>query len=465
MYSKPIKILVVENKQVDADLLQAILAVSASATPQVTTIEENKWSLLYVEQLKEALVSLKENHFDVILLDISLPDKQGLYAVSQLHKAEPEVPIVVLTDIKDKALALEALQKGAQDYLIKGKIDSNLLGRTIHYAIERQQILKKLCESEEQLQRLQEEQMSKVEEKTNELNELREKNYYLQKEIAAHQRLEHELCKTLTQEKGISELKSNIISMVSHEYRTPLTTILSSAELLEHYSHKWTQEKRNRHLQRIQTSVNHLTQLVSDVLLVSKAEVGKQEFNPSSLDLATFCSQLVEEIQITTGSFHSINFVSLCSCREVYLDKKLLRQMLTNVLVNAIKYSPQGGSIQFELVCEHEKASSVTFRIRDQGIGIPLKDRARLFDAFYRSSNVGQISGTGLGLAIVKKCVEFHGGQIDLESEVNLGTTFTITLPLPRPISQKLIDTAVSAKQRYCVTSSPVQLQERYNGL
>jgi len=462
MYSKPIKILLVGNKQVDADLLQAILEVSAPATPQVTTIEENKWPLLYVEQLKEALVSLKENHFDVILLDISLPDKQGLYVVSQLHKAEPEVPIVVLTDIKDKALALEALQKGAQDYLIKGKIDSNLLGRTIHYAIERQQILKKLRESEEQLQRLQEELERRVEEKT---NELREKNQYLQKEIAAHQRLEHELCKTLTQEKGISEMKSNIISMVSHEYRTPLTTILSSAELLEHYSHKWTQEKRKRHLQRIQRSVNHLTQLVSDVLLVSKADVGKQEFNPYSLDLVEFCRQLVEEIQITTVSSHSINFVSFCSCREVYLDKKLLRQMLTNVLVNAIKYSPQGGSIQFELVCEHEKASSVTFCIRDQGIGIPLKDRARLFDAFYRSSNVGQISGTGLGLAIVKKCVEFHSGQIDLESEVGLGTTFTITLPLPRPISQKLIDTAVSAKQRYCVTSSPVQLQERYNGL
>ena len=462
MYSKPIKILLVANKQVDADLLQAILEVSAPATPQVTTIEENKWSLLYVEQLKEALVSLKENHFDVILLDISLPDKQRLYAVSQLHKAEPEVPIVVLTDIKDKALALEALQKGAQDYLIKGKIDSNLLGRTIQYAIERQQILKKLRESEEQLQRLKDELERKVEEKT---NELREKNQYLQKEIAAHQRLEHELCKTLTKEKGISELKSNIISMVSHEYRTPLTTILSSAELLEHYSHKWTQEKIKRHLQRIQTSVNHLTQLVSDVLLVSKAEVGKQEFNPSSLDLATFCSQLVEEIQITTVSSHSINFVSLCSCREVYLDQKLLRQMLTNVLVNGIKYSPQGGSIQFELVCEHEKASSVTFRIRDEGIGIPPKDRARLFDAFYRSSNVGKISGTGLGLAIVKKCVEFHGGQIAVESEVGLGTTFTITLPLPRPISEKLIDTAVPAKQRYYMTSSPVQLQERYNGL
>lgn len=459
MYSKPIKILLVENQQVDADLLQAILSVSTPVTQQATTAEEIKWSLVYVERLKEALASLKENYFDLILLDISLVDKQGLYAIAQIQKVAPDVPIVVLAEVKDKALALEAIEKGAQDYLIKGKIDSNLLCRTIHYVIERTKTLKRLRETEEKLQRLQEELESKVEEQT---KDLRQKNQDLQKEVAAHYRLEHELCKALTQERGLSELKSNIISVVSHEYRTPLTTILSSAELLEHYGHKWPDEKRKRHLQRIQTSVTHLTQLVSDVLLVSKAEVGKEEFNPSPFDLVGFCRQLVEEIQITTGSSHTINFVSLCSCRDVYLDKKLVRQILTNLLMNAIKYSPEGGNIQFELGCEHENLSSVTFRIQDQGIGIPLKDQARLFDAFYRSSNVGRISGTGLGLAIVKKCVEFHNGQITVESEVGLGTTFTITLPFHRPIAENLSETVVAVKQRYCLTSSPAKLQQGY---
>jgi signal transduction histidine kinase len=457
MYSKPIKILLVENQKVDTDLLQTILSVSTPATQQATTAEEIQWSLVYVERLKEALVSLKENYFDVILLNLSLQEKQGLYAVTKLVKAAPDVPIVVIADLNDKALALEVLEKGAQDYLIKGKIDSYLLCRSIEYAIERTKTLNKLRETQAQLQQLQEEFESKLEEKT---NELKEKNQCLQREVVAHRRLEHELCKTLTQERGISEIKSNIISLVAHEYRTPLTTILSSAELLENYGHQLSQEKRKRHLQRIKTSVIHLNQLVSDVLLVSQAEVGKQEFNPTPLDVVGFCHQLVEEIQITTTSSHSIDFVSLCSCRDVYLDKKLLRQMLTNVLMNAIKYSPEGGNIQFELVCEQEKASSVTFRIRDQGIGIPPQDQAKLFDAFYRSSNVGKISGTGLGLAIVKKCVEFHGGQIAVDSEVARGTTFTITLPFQGPSSEKLSETTIPVKQRYCVTSPSIKLQQ-----
>ena len=230
--------------------------------------------------------------------------------------------------------------------------------------------------------------------------------------------------------------------MVSHEYRTPLTTILSSAELLEQYSHQWHDEKKQRHFQRIQTSVHRLTQLVNDVLLINKAEAGKLEFNPVPLNLVALCRELVEDLQLTAKTQHSISFDCQGSCSSAYLDDRLVRQLLTNLLSNAIKYSPEGGNIQFDLVFEHDSAvietsagalvrtSAVTFRIRDQGIGIPPEDQAQLFDAFYRSSNVGTISGTGLGLAIVKKCVDLHGGQIAVESEVGLGTTFTVILPL-----------------------------------
>jgi signal transduction histidine kinase len=135
----------------------------------------------------------------------------------------------------------------------------------------------------------------------------------------------------------------------------------------------------------------------------------------------------VEELQLTLKTQHSISFLCLGSEMEASLDEKLLRQLITNLLSNAIKYSPEGGNIQFHLIYENE---SVTFRIQDRGIGIPIKDQAQLFDAFYRSSNVGTIAGTGLGLAIVKRCVDFHKGHIALESEVGVGTTFTVTLPL-----------------------------------
>lgn len=407
-------ILLVEDNPADADLLGEILEEA----------EETHWSLVHVERFKDALISLHEHQFDVILLDLSLPDKQGLSTVAQTHEAAPDLPIVVLTGLNDRVIALEALRQGAQDYLVKGKIDTFLLVRAIRYAIERAHTFKKLRQSEEQLQRLNEELERRVAEQT---DELRQKNQFLQEEITERQRLETELRYALANEKELSDLKSRIISVVSHEYRTPLATILSSTELLEHYSHNWAEEKKQRHFQRIETSVHHLTRLVNDVLVFSKAEAGKLEFNPVPLDVVEFCRELVEELQVTAGEKHNINFRCLGIPQEVYLDEKLLRQILSNLLSNALKYSPEGGEIQFELVFGQD---TLIFRIQDQGIGIPLADQSQLFDAFYRSSNVGTISGTGLGLAIVERCVNIHNGKILVESEVGVGTTFTVTLPL-----------------------------------
>jgi signal transduction histidine kinase len=170
-----------------------------------------------------------------------------------------------------------------------------------------------------------------------------------------------------------------------------------------------------------------LTQLVNDVLIISKAEAGKLDFNPVPLELVEFCHQLVEELQLIASIQHNISFLCKSSSIKASLDEKLLRQFLTNLLSNAIKYSPNGGDVQLELECRQDVA---IFRIRDQGIGIPLKDQEQLFEAFHRSSNVGTISGTGLGLAIVKKCVDIHNGQIAVESEIGAGTTFIITMPL-----------------------------------
>ena len=409
-----LKILLVEDNPADADLLGEILEEA----------EETQWSLVHVERFKDALISLHEHPFDVILLDLSLPDKQGLSTVAQIHEAAPDLPIVVLTGLNDRVIALEALRQGAQDYLVKGKIDTFLLVRAIRYAIERAHTFKKLRQSEEQLQRLNEELERRVAEQT---DELRHKNQSLEQEISERQRLESELRYALANERELSDLKSRIISVVSHEYRTPLATILSSTQLLEHYSHSWAEEKKQRHFQRIETSVHHLTRLVNDVLMFSKAEAGKLEFNPVHLDVVEFCRELVEELQVTAADKHRINFRCLGIQQDVYLDEKLLRQILSNLLSNALKYSPQGGQIQFELVFGQD---SLIFRIQDQGIGIPLQDQSQLFDAFYRSSNVGTISGTGLGLAIVERCVNIHNGKIVVESEVGVGTTFTVTLPL-----------------------------------
>jgi signal transduction histidine kinase len=144
------------------------------------------------------------------------------------------------------------------------------------------------------------------------------------------------------------------------------------------------------------------------------------------LDVEQFCRELVEEMDPDGMSQTSITFSSQGDSNDAYLDEKLLRQILTNLLSNAIKYSPQGGIVQFDLEC---RDGVVRFSIQDEGIGIPAADQKRLFESFHRASNVGTLPGTGLGLSIVKKCVDLHGGQIAVESAVDVGTTFTVTLP------------------------------------
>lgn len=246
------------------------------------------------------------------------------------------------------------------------------------------------------------------------------------RDITKLQQAEAEIRKALVKEKELNKFKSHFISTTSHEFRTPLATILSSADLLEYYGYRWAESKKLAHLGRIQTAAENMTKLLDDVLLVNKAEAGKLEFNPVPLNLVNFCDNLVQEMQLIAGTKHIINFVRYCECTNVRLDEKLLRHIFTNLLSNAIKYSPQGGTIEFSLMCNE---SSAVFSIKDNGIGIPEVDQAQLFESFHRASNVGSTSGTGLGLTIVKKAVELHGGEIVFNSQVGVGTTFTVTIP------------------------------------
>jgi PAS domain S-box-containing protein len=247
-------------------------------------------------------------------------------------------------------------------------------------------------------------------------------------DITKRKQAEEEILKALEKEKELNELKSRFVSMISHEFRTPLTTIQSASELLEHY--EWTAKQKQERFQQIHVAVQHMAQLLEDVLLIGKAEAGKLKINPELVDLVNFCQTLMADLQFTTSGNYKFMFISSAVQQAAWIDPKLLRQILNNLLLNAIKYSPDGGNISLELIYRN---NSVTFRIRDEGIGIPPNDRERLFEAFYRATNVDTIQGTGLGLAIVKKCVDLYKGQIALESEIGVGTTFTVTLPLSHP--------------------------------
>jgi PAS domain S-box-containing protein len=246
-------------------------------------------------------------------------------------------------------------------------------------------------------------------------------------DISDRKKAEAEILKALEKERELGELKSRFISMVSHEFRTPLTTIQSASELLEYY--EWSGEERQERFQQIRDAVNHITQLMEDVLLIGRAEAGHLRLRPEPLDLRRVCQEVVAKIQRLDQLNHSIDLVSRGKPRIAWLDRNLIRLILQHLLSNAIKYSPNRGVIHLRLLYSEEK-EEVSIRVQDKGIGIPLKDQERLFEPFHRAANVGTIQGTGLGLAIVKHCVNLHKGQITVESELGVGTVFSIILPL-----------------------------------
>lgn len=230
----------------------------------------------------------------------------------------------------------------------------------------------------------------------------------------------------LLQEKELGELKLQFFSMVSHEFRTPLSSILGSAQILDETLQPLVGKQKLRSVYRIRSAAQLMTQLLSDILTLARAEAGKLEFNPRSLEMQTFCLNLMEDMYLLSQSHHSIQFTMQGECTYAYVDERLLYSILSNLISNAIKYSSSENTIDFKLICE---TNALTFEIKDEGIGIPSETQKVLYEPFHRGRNVGGILGTGLGLALVKKCLDLHGGSISVKSEVDVGTTFTVTIP------------------------------------
>ncbi|MGG6293129.1 PAS domain S-box protein [Leptolyngbya sp. AN02str] len=245
-------------------------------------------------------------------------------------------------------------------------------------------------------------------------------------DITEQKHAEDKVLQALERERELGELKTQFITNTSHEFRTPLTTILGSAELLDSVRQNLTEEKKRKHCDRIRFAVKHMTQLLDDVLIVSKAEAGKLPFDPIRIELTAFCRNLVEDLKSGIGKDCTIHFSSQTEPIMGEFDEKLLRQVLENLISNAVKYSPQGQPVYFEL---RETQETAEFRVQDKGIGIPDAEIPHLFEPFQRASNVGGISGTGLGLSIVKKAVELHQGIITVNSHVGQGSLFTVIMP------------------------------------
>ncbi|WP_375473481.1 ATP-binding protein [uncultured Nostoc sp.] len=237
----------------------------------------------------------------------------------------------------------------------------------------------------------------------------------------------------LAKEKQLNVFKSQIITTVSHEYRTPLTSILAAASTLVKHSQQLDESKQQRFLGIIEHKARYMSKLVDNMLLVNQLELEKPKFQPISVDLLQFFSELLEQERETIGDRHELIFKITGNHHGFCGDRGLLQQIFINLMSNAIKYSPDGGSIEFHLI---GKESEAIFDIKDRGIGIPMADQENLFQSFSRGSNVDTIPGTGLGLAIAKACVELHGGDIALSSQVGQGTKVTVSLPKICPTGQ-----------------------------
>lgn len=245
------------------------------------------------------------------------------------------------------------------------------------------------------------------------------------RDITERKQHEETLQKALARETELNELKSDFITTVSHEFRTPMTIILNSSEILERYDGRLSPEKKTEHFQRIRGQIQHMTHLLEDVLTVHQSETGTQDLNPQILNLIALCQSVISDLETTAHNI-TFDFEFTETCKSVRLDEKYVRLIVTNILSNAVKYSSSGGEVKVQLDCDIEH---ILFSVTDKGIGIPESVQPHIFEPFYRANNVETISGTGLGLTIVKKCVERHHGTISFTSTLDAGTTFTVRLP------------------------------------
>ena len=323
---------------------------------------------------------------DLIICDIAMPVMDGhevLIAVrSDVSLAH--IPFIFLTADVSHNSVRHGMNLGADDYLTKPFTHAEVLG-TIRSR------LNKRVTQETEIQA----QLSKFSEA---LSEEREKNL----------------------------LKSRLVAMFSHDFRNPLASILSSSNIIRNYETRLTPERKNYHFDSIDGAVYRLVQMLEEMMMVAEMEGGHLDYIPQPMDLEAFIQPTMEEFRLIDQNAHFL----ICNNevkKPIVADSKLLRHIMTNLISNALKYSSAGKAVHITIA---EKSDTFTITVQDLGIGIPADEINHLFDPFYRASNAKHVKGTGLGLSIVKNCVERHLGQISVTSEVGVGTTFVVTLPL-----------------------------------
>ncbi len=418
----PIRLLLVEDNPGDARLVHEHLA-DVEGGSSLTLVDAPTLAVA-IAQMHNGLET------DVVLLDLSLPDSFGLETLARWQLAAPTLPVIVLTGSDDEALAVAAVREGAQDYLVKGRIDGALLLQAIRYSIERKLVQEDLRQAKDDLER-------RVEERTAELRTI---NSQLQSEITVRTLAQQQAAELLVREQSARVMvesanrsKDEFLAILSHELRTPLNAILGWAEILQ--SSEPTRAEIREGMEIIERNARAQARLVEDVLEVSRIICGKVRLNVVPLELMTVVdAALLGARPAATAKGITLRRFAPDLAHLIPGDPDRLQQVIWNLISNAIKFTPKGGEVGVEVRWLHDQAEVL---VTDTGIGISSSFLPYVFDRFRQSdaSSTRSHGGLGLGLSITKHLVEMHGGSVSAASEgEGRGSTFSVRLPFQAAI-------------------------------
>lgn len=378
MSDKPIKLLLVEDNLGDVRVLRGTIAEAHTAG----------FALTHVERLSEALQRLQEERFDIIFLDLSLPDSRGLPTLTRVYAQAPQVPIIVLTGLDDEEIAIKALQEGAQDYINKERLESGLLARAIRYAIERQRVLQELQAAEERYRHL------------------------------------------FENAKALEQQRSEFLALLTHDIKNPLTVILGHADLLlEEAKEQGVEDKeREDSLLWMKSSALTVLSLVENYLDLSRLEEGQRTLAQVPVRLNELLGRVRQQYKAEAQQRRIALELDLQKELPVIAgDSLALERVFANLISNALKFTPAGGIITISSASHQGEAVTT---VADNGPGIAPEELPFIFDKYRRTASAGQRKGTGLGLFIVKTLVEAHSGRVEVQSALGQGTCFSVFLPI-----------------------------------
>ena len=366
-----------------------------------TLLERQNLEVLTAVDGKTAIDSARHHHPDLILLDIILPDLSG-YEVCEYLKSQTDlkdIPIIFISALDAPMDKIKAFECGGIDYIAKPFFLVEVIIR-IQNQLKLQELRSQLLRQNEKLVR----------------------------EINFRKQVEEEILNNLLKMQEISRLKSQFISIISHEFKTPLATIQLATDLLAH--HQLSSERREERYQQIKSCIFYMNSLLESAIFSEDLNNNTIDLELKTVEFKNFFENIIDTFKSTLSNTQKLVVTIEETVKDIRIDPTLIRQIVSNLISNAIKYSPKGGKILIDLFSD---SNQITFKIKDQGIGIPKNDQPQLFELFYRGSNISTIRGTGLGLAIVYRAVQLLQGELYFTSEVGVGTEFIVKIPYSLP--------------------------------